>query len=329
MSVLSIAKFLFILLNLLLFLTGCAFVGLSVWSFFEARGFILSSPYTAAAVLLLLCGFSFIAMSMIALCGIMKRIHKLLAIYLVVLLITTGLLIICAICAFVFSNTLASKFRQYLYDSVREYFTSQIVQDSWDVLQRRFECCGVSPRDDRDDMEAYRVWQRNENFRREKGPLVPESCCPSDAIASFKTYYEFQVECQGQTSLIFRDDCFDRLKLYIKPRMEAIAFSSTAVILVNLLLIILTLIVMNALDSRVRHERPLTRTPMTNGSYRSSINLNGNNHHILSRTASLAPSISTLSLSARESQRRRESDLEKFRRMSQGNGPRRESLRRR
>lgn len=223
-------------------------IGCSVWVLDEARGFIMNSFYSTSAILLTLSGFFCIILG-IAGCrsSYQEKANVPLLMFICGLCSLLLLLIVTQVLAFMFASGLHTQFREWIYKSAKKYFDSSLVQDSWDVLQSRLKCCGITAPGNTSTTtgtsEASDVWQTNPGFRKENGPAVPESCCVSDLIYSFENYRQFRYQCQGQKSIIYRADCYDRLQEFVGPKVQVIAMTSLSMTLMLMLAIVSALLV--------------------------------------------------------------------------------------
>ena len=263
----KLIRFCFFGMNFVLLAAGIAVIGLSIWSFIEARGFVLNSLYVTTSILSILTGVSFIVLSVTALIGYKNHVRIFLQLYFLVVCCLTIVLITCVTCAFLFKNSLSTSFRNLMISSVKRYFTSKFVQDSWDTIQSRFKCCGISS--EKGFEQAFDVWKQNPSFNRVGGPYIPESCCVQELINGFASYYDYLIQCQREYKFMFPDDCYDKLKEYVKPRTEGIAYSALTTIVICIVVVLLTWMVLKEKESTpktregqetVQHVRKVRKT---------------------------------------------------------------------
>ena len=243
----TLIRLCFLGMNLVLLAAAITLIGLSIWSFIEARGFVLNSVFITASTLSLLTGISFMILSVTAFIGYQRNGRIFLQLYFLVVCCLTILLITSAASALLFKSSLPTSFRNLMISSVKRYFTSKFVQDSWDIIQSRLKCCGITS--GKGFEEAFKVWRQNPSFNRVGGPYIPESCCVQEVIKGFTSYYDYLIQCQREYKFMFPDDCYDKLKEYVKPRTEAIAYSTLAMIVICICVVLLTWMVLKEKES--------------------------------------------------------------------------------
>lgn len=241
----------FVILNYILLTSGVLFIVLGVWSVIEARGFILNSLYITANTIILVTGLVFIIMSLMALIGYQNNIRIFLQVYFLAICVLTVLMIIGLTCAMLFRESLSKSFRYFMIESTTKYFKSKMVQDSWDVIQSRFNCCGISTKDF-DTSKPYLIWMRNSEFTKPGGPYLPESCCMPEKVIDYQSYFEFLIECQGKRKIIYTDDCMKKLNWYIKPRVEAMVYGTTAMTVFCLIVIACSWLLIRENNANIR-----------------------------------------------------------------------------
>jgi hypothetical protein len=242
---LTYGRMILLVINACLLSGGLLLIGCSVWVLDEARGFVMNSFYSTSAILLTLSGLFCIILGMIGCSASQEKCTISLIMFICGLCLLLLLLLVTQVLAFIFSGALHTQFREWIHRSAKKYFQSNLVQDSWDVLQSRLRCCGITAPGNTTTgtSEASEVWQTNPEFRKENGPAVPESCCVSDLISSFQNYRQFRYQCQGQKSIIYRADCYERLLQFVKPKAQVIALTSLSMTLLLTMAIISALLV--------------------------------------------------------------------------------------
>lgn len=241
----------FLIFNYILLTCSVILIFLSIWSFIEARGFILNSLYVTANTLLLVTGSVFMVLSLMALIGYQNNIRIFLQVYFLNMCCLTILMIVCLTCSLLFKESLSKSFRFFMIESVRKYFSVKFVQDSWDVIQSRFQCCGISIKD-KDSTKPYAIWMKNSEFTKPGGPYLPESCCIPEAVINYETYFEYLLECQGKRKVIYTDDCMTKINWYIKPRVEAMMYSTMFMTVFCLIIVAFTWIIIKGLNTRAQ-----------------------------------------------------------------------------
>ena len=234
-------------LNVILVSAGITLIVISIWAFIEARGFILNSLFITACTMLLITGLILVILGIMALVGSHKRIPLFLQLYFVIICALTIFLITCVVCAFLFRDSLSNSFRYYMAETVDRYYTNRYIQESWDVIQSRFRCCGITVKDS-DNRPPHTIWERN--TMRYSNALIPESCCVQELASEYTSYNSFVVECQTSRRIIYYDDCYTKLQQYIKPRAEGLAYAAIVTIIFFILVLILTWILMKNMNGR-------------------------------------------------------------------------------
>lgn len=253
-----------LVINACLLIGGLVLLGCSVWVLDEARGFVMNSFYSTSAIMLTVSGFFMMTLGFIGCLGSHEKARVPLVIFIWGLSGAFLLLVTIQVIAFMFTTGFGADFRPWLYESTKLYFDSTLIQDSWDVLQSRLKCCGISKtgtgeQDDKEETEPFTVWQTNPEFRKANGPTVPESCCVSDLISSFQNYRQFRFQCQGQKEIIHRADCYQKLQHFIRPKVQFVAFSSLVMSILLALAIVSAFLVYRAMQDEARRRTQTVR----------------------------------------------------------------------
>lgn len=241
--------------NVIMVIAGLILTGLSIWALTESRGFFANGLYLTTGIFLLISGVGCIAISGIGLAGAKSKIPGYLVLYISFMSFFLILILIAIITAFVLRAQFQSRMREKLFETAKRYYDSSLIQDSWDILQSRFQCCGLL-RDEYDyNRLPYQMWSTNPEFRKTNGPRVPESCCDPRLTSNYNSYGTFRVQCQGRRSIIFRDDCYTRLQSYLKPRIEAVGFTAVAMAILTATGVIFASLVYKAIDMEVKEDQ--------------------------------------------------------------------------
>ncbi|KAL7639460.1 UNVERIFIED_CONTAM: hypothetical protein RMT77_009961 [Armadillidium vulgare] len=218
--------FLFIL-NLLIWLGSCGLLAIGIFG-------LVDSPYarnvadghivlSVVIIFIIVGGLGFI-ISFIGCCGALRGSKCLIITYVVILSILLAIIFIGLIIAFLYRNNIENIARDQMLNTLRRYNPREegdIVQ-SWDVMQKKIMCCGVSD---------YKDWQEfNDNFKG--GTRIPQSCCrppdnpPSGCESANNEDYFFSSENEG---------CKDKLVMLFEKYTPIVAGVAAGVALVMVL----------------------------------------------------------------------------------------------
>lgn len=293
LKVFRFAQSALILINIVMFIGGLVLFGISVWALSESRGFFSYGLYMTAASVLLLVSVILLFVSILGIIGAKNLVRPFIIVFIVFLSLLLILIAVMSTSALLFRDNLATAVRAQIYDSAREYFDNSFVQDSWDTLQRRFKCCGlVWP--DNSSRRPYQVWETNSEFKKDNGPRVPESCCNTDMVALATTdYTQFRFKCQGSRQNIYLDDCYVKLKQFMRPRAEGIAFSGIILAAFAIVGILFAILLLKSMKLEFKHmmaaRQSLSRS-WTNSQNSSSSRSMGNTTATLHKSRRVAPS---------------------------------------
>ncbi|KAJ0058603.1 hypothetical protein NL108_017720, partial [Boleophthalmus pectinirostris] len=147
---------------------GCGLFGIGLWLSFTQEEFSslpLTFPSLSAANLLLVAGGVTMVLGFLGCLGALKEQRCLLFMFFLILLLlvlTEGVFILVI---HMYQDQVDSRAQDELKGGMRRYKMEPKLKESWDNVQRRFKCCGVSNKTD--------WWEVLEG-------TLPASCCSMD-----------------------------------------------------------------------------------------------------------------------------------------------------
>ncbi|XP_053200947.1 CD151 antigen-like isoform X1 [Panonychus citri] len=211
-------KFAMLIANGVIFIGGITVFSIGVWtlsdkSFMERL--LGTRSYVASASILIGTGLVVAIISFLGSIGAWREIRCMLITFFFILAMIFLTMLAGGILGYIFRSEVDERMHSEMVMTIRLYGNDSKVTESWDAVQRNFNCCGVIPnignRNNR-DQKAYKIWLRNFNFRL-SGPQVPESCCknPLD-VQQRKACQRDKLE----ERYVFMDDCYEKMKDFVK-----------------------------------------------------------------------------------------------------------------
>ncbi|XP_064637786.1 tetraspanin-18B-like [Lineus longissimus] len=203
----NFVKYTLFVFNLLIFIGGVALLAAGVWVAVDTSGatatlasFLGSSSYATAAYVLIVCGAVILILGFLGCCGAIRESRCLLGTFFALVLLIFLVLLVGAILAFVFKDTVTSFLKTSMEQSLKEKYGvagEQGSTDAWNAAQENFQCCGLAG--DYKSGESWLMWKDSTwgkmQVANSTGVMVPASCC----MKSNTTTYTDEMKCQGKT----------------------------------------------------------------------------------------------------------------------------------
>lgn len=185
----TFAKYLLCLFNFAFFWAGTAVLAVGIWLAVDQTSLLVLLKFTQtenvlnlleplvmrqAAYLLIAAGAFVFIVSFLGYCGAVKESRVLLALYGTFVLVIVALEITAGSLAASYHPEAEKEIKSVLTQSLREHYrTSQqsnAFSVSWNLLQGKLQCCGVSSFE---DFKGASQWRANKSSSQ----LIPVSCC--------------------------------------------------------------------------------------------------------------------------------------------------------
>ncbi|XP_077171039.1 leukocyte antigen CD37 isoform X2 [Paroedura picta] len=172
---LSVTKYFLFLFNLFFFILGSLLFSFGLWILFDKNSFasslgsslfalkIWSYIFSGVGILTMLMGF-------LGCLGSLKEVKCMLGFYFAFLLLLFVAQIAIGIVVYTQRDTIQASVRVYVSEIIRDYkFNGSLTdkEESWDVVQEQFQCCGWT---------SYADWQRNHAVTTNGSSIYPCSC---------------------------------------------------------------------------------------------------------------------------------------------------------
>nr|XP_056719799.1 leukocyte antigen CD37 [Euleptes europaea] len=172
---LSVTKYFLFIFNLLFFILGSLLFSFGLWILFDQNSFasslgssifalkIWSYIFSGVGILTMLMGF-------LGCLGSLKEVKCMLGFYFAFLLLLFVAQIAIGIVVYTQRDTIQVTVRDYVGNIIQNYKLNGSLTDkeeSWDVVQEQFHCCGWS---------SYADWQRNQAVATNGSSIYPCSC---------------------------------------------------------------------------------------------------------------------------------------------------------
>ncbi|XP_066995555.1 CD151 antigen isoform X2 [Anabrus simplex] len=158
-------KYTLFIINSLLFVGGVAVMSVAIWMLVDKMHTvdIIGNEELYKGIVYVLCGAgAFVAfVSFLGCIGAMKEVKCLLGLYALIVFIIFVIMLVGGILGYVFREKVNDKIDEKMESSMKLYGQKDYVTDSWDWVQKEFECCGVNSHKDWPDMQK----------------TFPDSCC--------------------------------------------------------------------------------------------------------------------------------------------------------
>ena len=180
-------KWLLLIFNLIFFAGGVAILGVGIYLKIKFGDFvdILDKDWANAPNLLIAAGALITVLAFLGCFGAWCEYRMLLYFFAVLLFVTFILELVAGVLAVIYRNDVEDNARDILKDSLNEYNNSKPVRESWDNVQKEFDCCGVNSSAD---------------WAEANITTLPLSCC-SDMSAS----------CNKASPTLYKDGCYTKL----------------------------------------------------------------------------------------------------------------------
>ncbi|XP_064637784.1 tetraspanin-18-like isoform X2 [Lineus longissimus] len=199
-------KYAMFLFNFLIFIGGAALLGVGIWVAVDTTGatailtaFLGSTLYSSAAYILIVCGAIILIIGFLGCCGAIKESKCMLGTFFALMLLIFIILLVGAILAFVFRDTVTSVLKSEMESSLADKYgktDDTAITQAWDSAQELFKCCGVSG--NFTSMTSWYLYQNSSWYAGQPNNasrvMVPASCCKKE-----KNVFTDQAKCQGTT----------------------------------------------------------------------------------------------------------------------------------
>ncbi|KAK9876578.1 hypothetical protein WA026_013958 [Henosepilachna vigintioctopunctata] len=167
-------RLLFCWLNIFLWLSACAILGLGIWLRVTNDGFATLMPqygYLSADIFAIGIGAVAFTLAFLGCCGSWFHNRCMLVTYFILVIILLIAEIICGTTGFVFRDGLSHTLKEELKNGLLHHYNTTSkgpynLSVIWDHIQLEFRCCGV---------ESYEDWYLIDAWPTER--WVPDTCC--------------------------------------------------------------------------------------------------------------------------------------------------------
>lgn len=203
-------------LNFLLFITSAGVLGLSIWLLlkdFDVNdvSIILGNDLLKIIVYVSIAGAGIAMLAAFCLCCGMREDKVGLGVYAITLIAVICAFATAAVLTTIFSDKLRGiEFKFHFKDRLETMYGTVTAKDceqltkAWDLMQRRFQCCGGDGNENSSD--SWALYKKSEWFKNhpDKGLVfVPESCCRENSNTEI---------CQGSDNSHFGPPRFGPMK---------------------------------------------------------------------------------------------------------------------
>ncbi|XP_074597602.1 CD151 antigen-like [Brevipalpus obovatus] len=214
----KVVKYSMLVANAVIFVGGLTVFSIGVWTLSEKsfmERLLGTKSYIASASILIGTGLLVAITSFLGCIGAWREIRCLLITFFFMMAMIFLTMLTGGILGYIFRSQVDERMHSEMIMTINLYGNETKVTESWDKVQRNFNCCGLIPNlgKPRKDQRAYKIWATNSRNFRATGPQVPESCCknPSDLQSRKVCLRDWVSE-----KHIFTDDCYEKLKDYVK-----------------------------------------------------------------------------------------------------------------
>lgn len=203
----------------LLFAFNCVFViaaialiavGIVVQTRFAGYLNFFDTPVTSVAILLIIVGVIMFFIAAFGCCGAIKEHNVCTMVFAVLLAIIFIFQLAGGIAAFVMRSDLEKSVTETMTRAEKNYLTSAGVKETWDDVQKDFECCGV---------KASEEWEAV--F---KNDTLPNSCCK-----------DTKTPCSEKSPNKYDEGCADAFVGWSKDNLAKIAAAGLALAFIQVI----------------------------------------------------------------------------------------------
>lgn len=167
-------RYVFCWLNLLLWFSGCAMLGLGIWLRISFEGYanlVPQYPFLSVDYFIIAAGSVAFLLAFLGCCGSWMQSRWMLISYFILVIVILLTEFTCGTLAFVFREKISHTLKEELKDGIQNHYSVNETGDNslnriWDHLQLEFRCCGVS---------SYEDWYLISAWPKER--WVPDTCC--------------------------------------------------------------------------------------------------------------------------------------------------------
>jgi len=231
----TFAKYLLCLFNFAFFWAGTVVLGVGIWLAADQTSLLvllqLTQPenvlnlvqpavITQAAYMLIAAGAFVFIVSFLGYCGAVKESRVLLGLYGSFVLLIVALEITAGSLAASYQPEAEKEIKNVLASSLHEHYStpqrSNAVTVSWNLLQGKLKCCGVTGYD---DFEKAVLWQNNKT----RNQIIPLSCCKlSEPFINFQPLVADCVTKPNPTNSYLNRGCYESIIEYLTTNMEIV-----------------------------------------------------------------------------------------------------------
>lgn len=210
----SFIRYTFCTLNVVIWLAGCAILGVGIWLYLAYGGYATLLPsYSALSAdsLCIAAGVVTFVIAFLGCCGSWFQNKCLLITYFLLVAVMFALEFTAGTLAFLYKEGVSDALKEELKTGIRLYYLADGEQgftESWDRFQKLHFCCGVMAPS---DWYAVAAWPNQE--------WVPDSCCKHDLRNA--------TNCGklNDLSIVNEKGCYERLHLWLIERMHWIGIT--------------------------------------------------------------------------------------------------------
>ncbi|EEC00763.1 tetraspanin, putative [Ixodes scapularis] len=207
--------------NFIFLLSGCAVLGVGVWTLLAKRhhlSLLVTATYASTAYMLVLAGVLVILVTIMGCVAIWRLNRCLLLAYTFLLLLIFLLEAVAGVIAYVYEEQVWHELADSLNTTfIESYGIDSSRTDAINDLQSSFKCCGAN---------SYQDWQRSEWLRlKPRSPnKVPDSCCKTTTSG-----------CGGlvHPSNVYYDGCINALDEQIREHLIIVGAVGLGICLVQ------------------------------------------------------------------------------------------------
>ncbi|XP_013777868.1 CD151 antigen-like [Limulus polyphemus] len=206
----KLIKYAMLMANLMILVGGIIVFAIGVWTLADKafmESLLGSNLYVSSAAILIASGVIVIIVAFLGCMGAVKEIKCMLLTYFIILFMIFIMMLVGGILGYVFRNEVDDHMHREMLTTVRQYMNNTPITEAWDLVHKKFECCGM--KQEGSSRQPYRIWvDVNPNFKV-TGPQVPSSCCKSETVIPL---------CQKipTKETAWMKGCYDELKEFVK-----------------------------------------------------------------------------------------------------------------
>jgi uncharacterized membrane protein len=239
----TLAKWLLIIINILVLLAGAAVLGIGIWllvddgasKYFEIISVDTTETLvrTAIIIFIVIGGIAFVV-GFCGCCGACKECSTLLLIYVVIVVLILLLQIAAGILAAVYKTEVEDKLKSSMEKTVGERYGTEeydSLTSAWDFMQVEFECCGAN---------GYTDWNNSTYRSMNDSTTYPLTCCKLANKDYQNPIAENETQClAGNSNSIYQEGCYDAFKKWVDDRVVVLIAVAFALLAIQVLAIIM------------------------------------------------------------------------------------------